>query len=119
MILTGWDADDLTEAALAAGADHCVVWPQRCREMVARLGAVLRRANGYRPAAFGRQPFRVDDLHLDPVARVAHVGAHHVPLSSAEFDMLEVLALNEGRFVTKASLAGRVGATPSRCPSCG
>ena len=76
--------------------------------MVARLRAVLRRTNGYCPAAFGRQPFQVGDLYLDTVARVAHVGAQRVPLSTAEFDMLEVLALNEGRFVTKASLAGRV-----------
>ena len=106
--LTGWDADELAEEALAAGADHCVVWPQRRQEMVTRLRAVLRRTYGYRPTAFGRQPFQVGDLYVDTVTRLAYVGAQRVPLSTGEFDMLEILALNEGRFVTKAELASSV-----------
>jgi DNA-binding response OmpR family regulator len=108
VMLTGWDAEELIEAGLRAGADHCVVWPQRRHEMVARLRAVLRRANGYRPGVFGRQPFWVGDLHIDPGVGKAFIGACCVPLTAAEFDVLETLALSEGRFVTKEALASRV-----------
>jgi DNA-binding response OmpR family regulator len=41
VILAGWDSDDVEQGL--NGADHYVVWPQRRREMVARLRAVVRR----------------------------------------------------------------------------
>ena len=59
VILASWDSDGV-EQRLNHGADHYVVWPQRRREMVARLRAVVRRASGYRVEAFRVQPFQVD-----------------------------------------------------------
>ena len=83
VILASWDSDGV-EQRLNHRADHYVVWPQRRREMVARLRAVVRRASGYRVEAFRVQPFQVDEMHLDSEGWIVSVGDQKVPLSPGE-----------------------------------
>jgi DNA-binding response OmpR family regulator len=108
VVLASWDSGDDIEAGLHEGADHYVVWPQRRREMVARLRAVLRQSSGYRLDTFRWQPFQVDDLHLDPSGCLATIGDRRVQLSDVEFAVLAVLALHDGHLVSRSQLATKV-----------
>ena len=94
----GEEADRVV--GLELGADDYVVKPFSARELVARVRAVLRRAE-----AGGREPDRgaleVGDLRLDPAAHSAtHAGAP-VELTRKEFELLELLMRNAGLVVTR------------------
>jgi two-component system KDP operon response regulator KdpE len=73
-------------------------------ELVARLGAVLRRAQ---PAA--SDPLIVaDGLEIDLPARIVRREGEEVHLTPTEFELLRVLAQNRGRLMTHTTLLGEV-----------
>jgi two-component system KDP operon response regulator KdpE len=86
--------------ALEAGADDYVTKPFGPRELVARLGAALRRAD--RPAE--EPTISADGLEVDLAARVVRVAGDEVHLTPIEFDLLRVLARNRGRLLTHRAL---------------
>ena len=86
--------------ALEAGADDYVTKPFGPRELVARLEAVLRRAN--RPAA--EPTLHADGLEIDIAARIVRVQGEQVHLTPIEFDLLRTLARHHGRLLTHRSL---------------
>src|SRR5262245_45602153 len=82
-------------AALDAGADDYVTKPFSVDELLARLRAVMRR----------RQPsqepvIEVGELRIDVAERVVTVAGDRVKLSPHEFDLLRVLAQNQGKLLT-------------------
>jgi DNA-binding response OmpR family regulator len=95
---------------LELGADDYVVKPFSARELVARMRAVLRRAE-----APGEQradgPIRVGDLLVEPSGRTASIGGRPLELSRKEFDVLCLLAREAGRVVTRERLIEEVWET--------
>lgn len=86
--------------ALTAGADDYVTKPFGPPELVARLGAALRRA---RPDA--SEPVIVaDGLRLDLAARIVRRDDQAIHLTPTEFELLRVLAQNRGRLMTHRAL---------------
>jgi DNA-binding response OmpR family regulator len=83
--------------ALESGADDYVTKPFSPREMVARIRAVLRRAQG--DAAI---PVRL--LHVDPKTRRASVGQRALDLTRAEFDILALLDSEPGSVFSRARI---------------
>jgi two-component system response regulator MprA len=109
-------------AGLDAGADDYVPKPFDIEEVFARLRALLRRTG---PVASGAvraaeaQPgaeagperageVRAADLRLDPAARRAWRGDHELDLTRTEFDLLELLARNEGIVLGHATIYDRI-----------
>ncbi|MGP8296521.1 response regulator transcription factor [Streptomyces inhibens] len=90
-------------AGLQAGADDYLVKPFALDELVLRLHALLRR----RPPA-DTDAVRVGGLVLDAAARTAHLDGRTVELTRREFELLEVLARNEGLVLTRDQLLDRV-----------
>jgi len=96
----GTPADDML--ALDAGADDCIAAPFRFREIVARLGAVLRRnrVNDAKEATL----LRAGDLELDTVRRRFRRAGHEIHLSRLEFDLLLFLMQNRETTLTHIKL---------------
>ncbi|HXG03536.1 MAG TPA: response regulator [Candidatus Binatia bacterium] len=89
---------------LEVGADDYVVKPFSPRELVARVRAVLRRAQG---ADSGR-PLRAGSVTLDPGRRAVTVDDVPVSLTPREFDLLRALLEAGGRVLSREHLLGRV-----------
>jgi DNA-binding response OmpR family regulator len=90
---------------LELGADDYVTKPFSPRTLVARVRAVLRRAQG------GPAPapvLRGGDVALDREAHTVTVGGQEVDLTPTEFKLLEVLMTTAGRVFTRAELLDRV-----------
>jgi two-component system, OmpR family, response regulator CpxR len=97
----GEDVDRIV--GLEMGADDYLPKPFNPRELVARVRAIQRRAGGARkPAA---TVLAIDDLELVPSARVARVGGAEIDLTTAEYDLLEVLVKRAGSVVARDELA--------------
>jgi two-component system KDP operon response regulator KdpE len=82
-------------AALDAGADDYVTKPFAIGELLARLRAALRRAG---PTT--EPTLYVDELELDLEKRAVTMRGRRVHLTPHEFDLLRVLAQNEGKLLT-------------------
>ena len=97
--------DDLDRiVGLELGADDYVPKPCMPRELAARLRAILRRSqqSGELPA---QAPLVVGPLKVMPAQRRVEWDGEAVELTSTEFNLLEVLARNAGRPVSKAELS--------------
>ena len=98
------EADKLE--GLGAGADDYVTKPFSPREVVARVRAVLRRAQPDRPAA-RRERVESRNIRLDLVSREATVRGAPIALTRAEFDLLAAFLRSPGRAFSRQELARR------------
>jgi two-component system, OmpR family, KDP operon response regulator KdpE len=104
LVLSAVGEEDQKVRALEAGADDYVTKPFGARELVARLGAALRRAG----RADDEPTIAVDGLELDLAARVVRRDGAEIHLTPIEYDLLRVLARNRGRLMTHRALLSEV-----------
>jgi two-component system KDP operon response regulator KdpE len=90
--------------ALDAGADDYVTKPFGTDELLARLRAVLRRSAD----AGGSSTLTLGELEIDFADRRVHRAGRQVHLTPIEFDLVRVLAQNQGRLVTHRTLLHEV-----------
>jgi DNA-binding response OmpR family regulator len=91
---------------LDAGADDYVCKPFRLAELLARVRALLRRAE--REAVHGHDMLCVGDVSVDVGARTVTVAGEPVPLTPKEFDLLVLLVSDAGRVITRERIIDEV-----------
>lgn len=106
LMLTARGDEESRILGLELGADDYVPKPCTPRELSARLRAILRRTLGGRPREGGeREPVRVGELALYPAQRRMTWSDADLPLTNAEFNLLEILVQNAGQVVSKSQLS--------------
>lgn len=99
LVLTARDAVPDRIRGLDSGADDYVVKPVDLEELAARLRALVRRSHGQ-----VRESLSMQDVVLDPAARIVRKAGVPVTLSGREFDLLHTFLLNAGRVLTRDQL---------------
>jgi len=101
VMVTVRDAEEDKVRALDAGADDYVTKPFRFRELVARMGAVLRRTQ-----ASGGEPgiLRAGDLKMDVERRLLWKRDEEIRLSPKEIDLLTFFMKNQNAPLTHVRL---------------
>ena len=102
--------DELDQVVgLEVGADDYICKPVQPRLLLARIRAMLRRVN--KPATESAALRNTDDarhsfgeLVIDNAMREAWLGEQDIELTSAEFDLLWLLASNAGRVLSREEI---------------
>jgi len=105
IILSALGSTDHRVQGLKAGSDDYLAKPFEFSELMARLEAIVRRAD---PRAAEQTELKVDDLRLDLIARKAFRANREIDLFPREFAILEYLMRNAGRPVTRTMLLNHV-----------
>jgi two-component system KDP operon response regulator KdpE len=90
-------------SALDAGADDYVEKPFGIDELLARLRALMRRVS-----SAGEPVLELGDLVIDLDKRAVTMGGRQVSLTPHEFELLRVLAQNEGKLMTHPAILREV-----------
>jgi DNA-binding response OmpR family regulator len=101
VMLTARDAVPDKVHSLRLGADDYLTKPFSMEELLARLGAVLRRVEG-------DEVLRVADLEVDTASREVRRGERRIELTAREYELLEFMARNPRRVLSRSLLLSRV-----------
>jgi DNA-binding response OmpR family regulator len=107
LMLTARDSESDLVLGLGVGADDYMTKPFSARELVARVNAILRRAERT-VAPDDATPVRIADVELDPATRRVRRGDEPVHLTPTEFDLIHYLAARSGRVATREELLEQV-----------
>jgi two-component system phosphate regulon response regulator OmpR len=112
LILTAkGDAEDRI-AGLELGADDYLPKPFEPRELLLRVGALLRRATP--PARSAHAEVRMGDAVYDPERGQLRLKGKPVHLTSSEAALLQLFAANAGRSFSRTDLCTRLGVSLER-----
>jgi two-component system OmpR family response regulator len=94
---------------LEIGADDYLTKPFSVRELLARLGAMLRRADISKQQPAGeKRILRIGDLEVDTGRHQALYRGSRLSLTPKEYDLLAFLAANEGLVFSREQLLEKV-----------
>jgi DNA-binding response OmpR family regulator len=100
LVLTGRSSDADRVRSFTRGADDHLCKPFVYAELLARVRALLRRADGRRR----RGLLRAGELTIDPQTRAVRLGGRRVELSAKEFALLHALSEEPTRVYGKQEL---------------
>ena len=109
IMLTALGAEPDRIAGLERGADDYVTKPFSPRELVLRVGSVLRRTRGASMSGLdGQRVLRGGDVEVDVPGHRASKSGAELSLTSREFDLLAFLLAHPGEVFTRTELLHRV-----------
>lgn len=107
MMLTAKGTEYDTVIALDAGADDYVPKPFRMMELLSRIRALLRRAEGHSGAELPTD-HQIGELYVSPSRHVVRVDGTEVSLTLKEFEILCLLLENRGIVLTRDRILDKV-----------
>jgi DNA-binding response OmpR family regulator len=110
LMLTARDSETDLVIGLGVGADDYMTKPFSARELVARVGAILRRSERVDTDVDvdGAGMVRVGDVEIDTASRRVRRDGELVHLTPTEFDLLVYLASRPSRVATREELLEQV-----------
>jgi two-component system response regulator CpxR len=109
LMLTARGDDMERIVGLETGADDYLAKPFNPRELVARLRAILRRAeNPGDSSQIEADKLQVDDVEIQVSARSAKKSGEDLSLTSVEFDLLAMLLKEAGKVIKKEDLSEKI-----------
>jgi len=105
LMLTARDKVEDRVRGLQDGADDYLVKPFAFSELLARVGALLRRGAA---ASATTTQMRLADLELDLASRKAHRDGKRLDLTAKEFTLLTLLLRRRGQILSRTTLAEQV-----------
>lgn len=109
LVLTGIDTTSSRVELLDAGADDYLTKPFDPSELQARINALSRR----RMRNTSQKVITVGDLVIEPLSRKVERSSIAIKLRRKEFDILEYLALNQGRVMSRQMIVNHAWASTS------
>ena|ERR1700738_1058950 len=103
IMLTARDDVDDRVRGLDTGADDYLTKPFQVSELLARLRALMRRGPELKPAVID-----IGDLQIDTSAQTVKRSGRSLILTAREYAILEYLARNAGRVVSRSELTDHV-----------
>lgn len=100
LILSALGDVDERIRGLRAGSDDYLPKPFSIAELIARVEALARRG----PAPAEPTAYRIADLEIDRLGHAVRRAGRRIDLTAREFRILEYLARNAGRVVTRSML---------------
>ncbi len=107
LILSALASVDDRIAGLESGSDDYLVKPFAFSELLARVNALLRRADG-KVSGMTETRLMVGDLDIDLLSRIVRRSGKAIDLKPREYALLEYFARNAGRVVTRTMLLEQV-----------
>ncbi len=106
LMLTARDKVEDRVRGLEQGADDYLVKPFAFSELLARVGALLRRSDSapVQPATV----LQLGDLEVDLIARRAQRSGQRMDLTAKEFSLLALLLRRRGQILSRTTLAEQV-----------
>lgn len=104
LFLTARDGTEDKVRGLTTGGDDYLVKPFSLEELVARIGAVLRRTGATRPGSV----VEFGGLRIDDDAHRVTLHGRELSLSPTEYNLLHFLLVNHGRVLSKAQILDHV-----------
>ncbi len=104
IMVTSRSSEEERVAGLALGADDYVVKPFSPRELVFRVQAILRRVHDNSDGSDRVASFDEGRLVLDPHSFGVTVNGEPISLTASEFRILQALASQPGRILTREEL---------------
>jgi two-component system, OmpR family, copper resistance phosphate regulon response regulator CusR len=110
LMLTARDRVEDRVRGLEGGADDYLVKPFAFSELLARVGALLRRGQGNGSGNGAQQAtvLSLSDLQIDLVARKAERAQQRLDLTAKEFNLLALLLRRRGQILSRTVLAEQV-----------
>ena len=108
LMLTARDKVEDRVRGLQDGADDYLVKPFAFSELLARVGALLRRGAAGTAAATGGTQLQLADLEVDLASRKAQRARQRLDLTAKEFTLLTLLLRRRGQILSRTTLAEQV-----------
>lgn len=99
LLLTARDTVGDRVHGLDSGADDYVVKPCSLRELLARVRALIRRSSGH-----ASNVIELGSICIDTGRKTLQVSGQEIALTAREYALVELLALNRGKLVSRSMI---------------
>lgn len=106
IMLTAMASSENKLAGFDVGADDYILKPFDFKELLARVRVFLRRSSPLEKQE--DMLIQIDDLVIDTVKKTVFRNNIHIELTAKEFTLLEYLARNQGKVISRAEIAEKI-----------